>query len=63
MNNDLQLVQEAFIIVERLAALVATPGVDDDTKKEANELMRSLLSGVVKSYTTNLKAKGNGLIV
>jgi len=63
MNKDLQLVHEAFVIIEKLAALSSTPGVSEENKKEANALIESLISGVIKPYATVLKAEKNGLIV
>jgi hypothetical protein len=63
MNKDLQLVHEAFVIIEKLAAVASTPGVSEENVKEANSLISSLISGVVKPYAVLLKAEKNGLIV
>ena len=61
MNN--QTTQEAFAVIERLAALVATPGVDEKTQKMANEIIQNIMSSVVKEAATKLSARGAGLLV
>lgn len=54
---------EAFMIIERLAALCATAGVTEETQKMANENIQKLLDSVVKSAVTGLSAKNAGLLV
>jgi hypothetical protein len=54
--------QEAFIILERLAALCATPGVEDETKKIANERMRELLESVIKNTVSEANAGSMGIV-
>jgi hypothetical protein len=54
--------QEAFIILERLAALCATPGVEDGTKKVANERMRELLESVIKNTVSEANAGSMGIV-
>jgi hypothetical protein len=54
--------QEAFIILERLAALCATPGVEDETKKMANERMRELLESVIKNTVSEANAGSMGIV-
>ena len=54
--------QEAFIILERLAALCDTPGVEDGTKKVANERMRELLESVIKNTVSEANAGSMGIV-
>lgn len=58
-----QSTQEAFIIIERLAAVCATSGISEDTQKIANEHIQTLLSGVIKNAITTLGAKEVGIVV
>lgn len=61
--TDYEMMQSAFIIVERLAGLCATAGIDEETKKQANSLIQHLLSGVLKDNVTRLGAVSSGLVV
>jgi hypothetical protein len=54
---------EAWIVIEKLGALCATPGVDDETKKLVNEQIQMLLKDVIKPGLTQLTAKSAGLIL
>lgn len=58
-----QNTQEAFMVIERLAALCATSGVNEDTQKIANEQIQQVLNSVVKNAVSELGAKGAGLFV
>lgn len=58
-----QTTQEAFVIIERLAAVCATSGISEETQKLANEHIQQLLSGVVKSAITTLNAREAGIVV
>lgn len=58
-----QTTQEAFVLIERLAAVCATAGINEETQKMANEHIQQLLSGVVKEAVSTLSAKGVGLVV
>jgi hypothetical protein len=58
-----QTTQDAFMAMERLAALCATPGINEDTQKIANEHIQTILNSVVKDSITKLTAKGAGLVV
>jgi hypothetical protein len=60
MNED---VQNAFIIAQRLAELVATPGINEDTQKLANEYIQTVLKSVVKESITRLSASSKGLFL
>lgn len=54
---------EAWIVIEKLGALCATPGIDDETKKIVNTQIQMLLKDVVEPGLTQLKAKSAGLIL
>ena len=55
--------KDAFMIMERLAALVATPGVNEDTQKMANDHIQTILTSVVKGAITKLSATSAGLFI
>lgn len=63
MSENYRTFQDAFLIVERLATLCATPGIDDKTKTLANEHIQTLLSTTVKVAVTDINAKGSGIIL
>jgi len=54
---------EAFMIIERLAAMCATAGITEETKQMANEQIQKLLDSVIKPTVTGLSAKSAGLLV
>jgi len=54
--------QDAFIIIEKLAALCATEGVDEDTRKVANVRMQELLDSVLKTAVVELRSSGVGIV-
>jgi hypothetical protein len=56
-------VVEAWIVIEKLGALVATPGVSEAVKESANEQIRKLLDDVVAPSLTELAAKRAGLLI
>jgi hypothetical protein len=51
-----------FYVIEKLAAICATPGIDEDTQKIANEQIRNLLE-IVKKDVNLMTAKSSGLVV
>ena len=55
-------VVEAWIVIEKLGALVATPGVSEDVKVSANEQIKKLLDDVVSPSLTKLTASSAGII-
>lgn len=55
-------VVEAWIVIEKLAALVNTPGIDETNKQLANEQIQKLLSNVISPSLTKLSAQSSGLI-
>jgi len=63
MNNNYQSTQEAFLIIERLAALCATAGITEETQKIANEQIQTILNSVVKDSVSKLGAIGAGLLL
>lgn len=60
--NNFQLMDELWRNIERLGALCATPGVDEETKKSANEQIKELLSKL-KQPLSQLTAQAAGVIV
>lgn len=54
---------EAWIIIEKLGALCATPGVSQAVQNAANEQIVKLLNDVVAPELTKLSATSSGLIV
>jgi hypothetical protein len=56
-------VVEAWIIIEKLGALCATPGISPEVQKEANDMISNLLVDVVKPGLSKLTATSAGIIV
>jgi hypothetical protein len=56
-------VVEAWVVIEKLGALVATPGISDDVKTLANEEIAKLIKSVVSPGLDRLSATSAGLIV
>jgi hypothetical protein len=54
---------EAWIVIEKLGALVATPGVSEEVKLAANEQIEKLLKDVVAPSLSKLSAKEAGLLI
>jgi len=61
--NPNQMTQDAFMMIERLAALCATPGITPNTQELANEQIQAILNSVVKPAVTKLTAQGAGILV
>jgi hypothetical protein len=61
MNRTL-IGQESMMLIERLAALCATPGIDDRTKEIANRQIQELLNGPVTTSLTELKTAAQGIV-
>jgi hypothetical protein len=57
------VLQEAFLIMERLGALCATNGITEETQKIANEHIQTILKSVIQQNITELGAKGAGLVL
>jgi hypothetical protein len=60
--NRAMIGQESMSIIERLAALCATPGIDDKTKEIANKQIQELLGGPVQTSVTELKTAAVGIV-
>ena len=56
------IMQDSFWLVEKLAAICATPGIDDKTKEIANKQIQDLLSGPVQMSVTELKTAAAGIV-
>jgi len=54
---------EAWIVIEKLGALVATPGVSEEVMLAANEQIEKLLKDVVAPSLSELSAKKAGLLI
>jgi hypothetical protein len=54
--------QESMSVIERLAALCATPGIDEKTKEIANKQIQDLLSGPIQTSVTELKTAAVGIV-
>lgn len=63
MNMSMNPSVEAFIVIEKLAALCATPGVSSDVQKAANEQIERLLRDVIAPSLSKLTASSSGLLV
>lgn len=54
---------EAWVVIEKLGALCATPGIEAETQKLANEQIQRLLKDVVKPGLDKLAASSSGLLI
>lgn len=54
---------EAWVVIEKLGALCATPGIEEATQKVANEEIRRLLKDVVKPGLDKLAASSAGILL
>jgi type IV secretory pathway VirB2 component (pilin) len=61
MNRTI-LLQDAFSIIEKLAAICATPGINDDTQKIANQQIQQLLDGPIGKSVAELKIAASGIV-
>ena len=57
------VLQEGFLIMERLGALCATSGITEETQKIANEHIQAILKSVIQQNVSELGAKGAGLVL
>ena len=53
---------EAWIVIEKLGALVATPGVSAEVQEVANQQIKKLIDDVIAPSLTSLTAKSVGII-
>jgi hypothetical protein len=56
-------VVEAWIVIEKLAALIATPDVSSEVKKLANDEIEKLLSSVIQPSLTKFTAASSGILL
>jgi len=56
------IMQDSFWLVEKLAAICATPGIDDKTKEIANKQIQDLLSGPIQMSVTETKTAAAGIV-
>lgn len=54
---------EAWIVIEKLGALCATPGIEAETQKLANEQIQKLLKDVIEPGLSKLTASSAGLLI
>ena len=57
-----ETVQLSLMIIERLAGLCATSGIDTQTQDKANQIIQKLLD-VINLETTTLSASSKGIIL
>ena len=55
-------IHEAWIVIEKLGALCATPGISEDVKTLANEQIAKLIKDVISPGLTKLSASSAGII-
>lgn len=60
--NKAMIGQESMSVIERLAALCATPGIDEKTKDIANKQIQELLSGPIQVSIVELKTAAAGIV-
>jgi len=56
------ITQESMSTIERLAALCATPGINEDTLIIANRHIQDLLNGPIKMLVLELKTSSSGIV-
>lgn len=54
---------EAWIVIEKLGALCATPGIAVETQKLANDQIQFLLKEIIKPGLDKLSATSAGIIL
>lgn len=54
---------EAWIVIEKLGALVATPDISEEVKALANEQIKKLIQDVIAPGLTKLSASSAGLVI
>jgi hypothetical protein len=58
--SEYQTMQDIWQNINSLGALIATPGIEEETKKVANEQVRKLLEALTP-VLTRITAKASGL--
>lgn len=54
---------EAFIVIEKLATLCATPGISEDVQSAANEQIQLLLKNIISPGLVKLTTSSSGIII
>jgi hypothetical protein len=58
-----EITQDAFMIMERLAALVATQGINEETIALANVQIQEIIIKIIKPTLVTMYAKNSGLLI
>jgi len=61
MTNG-NIVHESIFVIEKMASLSSTEGVNQETKDIANKHMQDLLNGPVAVHIKELKALSAGIV-
>ena len=62
MSNRAVVLQDSFYIMEKLAAICATPGINEETQSLANKQIQELLNGPIKTSVTEIKTAAAGIV-
>jgi hypothetical protein len=54
---------EAWIVIEKLGQLCATPGITEETQTLANDEIQKLLKDVIKPGLAKLSATSAGILI
>jgi len=54
---------EAWLVIEKLGQLCATPGIAEETQKLANEQIQRMLRDVVEPGLSKLTASSAGILI
>lgn len=54
---------EAWLVIEKLASICATPNISSDVQEIANKEIKLLLESVISPGLNKFRASGAGLIV
>lgn len=60
--NRTVILQDSFYIMEKLAAICATPGINEETQSLANAHIQELLNGPIKVSVTEMKTAAAGIV-
>jgi len=63
MTYDYNIVNNSFSMLEKLASICATPGVEDAVKNKANDMIKRILEKNIEPQVKTLIAEGAGLIL
>lgn len=62
MNSRTVILQDSFYIMEKLAAVCATPGINEETQLLANKHIQELLNGPIKASVMEIKTTAAGIV-